>query len=71
VHRGSDHRERSDHLDLFTLAERKTYDKGGNKKLIRGFRHYYYGSASARMIEQRCRTFFDNDANFSSPCDDA
>jgi hypothetical protein len=69
MHRGSGYRERSDCLDLFTVAERKTYDKGGNKKLIRGFRRLYFGSASARMTERRCEAFFDNDDNFVSPDD--
>src|ERR1700719_2286342 len=64
MHRGSDYRERSDHLDLFIVAERRTYDKGGNKKLLRGFRGCYFGSATARMTERRCEAFFNNDKNF-------
>jgi len=67
MHRGSDYRERSDHLDLFTVAERKTYDKGGNKKLLRGFRRCYFGSATARMTERRCEAFFNNNENFVLP----
>jgi hypothetical protein len=67
MHRGSDYRERSDHLDLFIVAERKTYDKGGNKKLLRGFRRRYFGNAAARMTERRCEAFFDNDENFVLP----
>jgi hypothetical protein len=68
MHRGCDYRERSDHLDLFIVAARKTYDKGGNKKLLRGFRRRFFGSATARMTERRCEAFFDSDENFVLPC---
>jgi hypothetical protein len=64
MHRGSNYRERSDYLDLFIVAARKTYDKGGNKKLLRGFRRCYFGSGTARMTERRCEAFFDGDGNF-------
>jgi hypothetical protein len=69
MHRGSDYRERSDYLDLFIVATQKAYDKGGNKKLLRGFRRWYFGSATARMTERRCEAFFDNDGNFVLPRD--
>jgi hypothetical protein len=71
MHCGSDYRERSDHLDLLIVAARKTYAKGGNKKLLRGFRRCYFGSAAARMTERRCEAFFDNDKNFALSCDAA
>jgi hypothetical protein len=69
MHRGWDYRERSAHLDLLIVAERKTYDKSGNKKLLRGFRRRYFGNTAARMTERRCEAFFDNDDNFVLPRD--
>jgi hypothetical protein len=50
------------YLDLSIVRGRKAYDKGGGRRLIRYFRHYYFGDLN--FTKDRCEAFFDDATHF-------
>ena len=52
----------SKHLDLSFPRSLKTYDKLGNKMMLRSFRHYYF--SGSRLTKEKCEKFFFWDWNF-------
>lgn len=50
------------HLDLSFPRSLKTYDKLGNKMMLRSFRRYYFGGS--RLTKEKCEKFFFCEYNF-------
>jgi hypothetical protein len=51
------------YLDLMYVRRGKAYDKRGCRKLLRDFRHHYFGDKT-RLTKRRCEQFFSNKKNF-------
>jgi hypothetical protein len=55
---------RQPYLDLSYLARRKSYDKGGYRRLMDNFRRVYFGE-NCRISKRRCERFFAESKNFA------
>jgi len=55
--------ERLPYIDLSWTSRRRSYDKGGGKRLIRAFVSVYFGGRK-RLTKKRCEGFFSNEKNF-------
>jgi len=52
------------YLDFSIARSFKSYDKLGNKILVRACKRILFGTPSARLTKKRCEEFFNNDTNF-------
>lgn len=53
------------YLDFSYPRDLQTYDKLGNKLMLRAFRKYYFGGS--RLTKQKCESFFSNNQIFILP----
>jgi hypothetical protein len=54
------------YLDLSAVHRAKKYNKSGCRRLIRDFRHYYFGGRK-RVTRNRCERFFSKRRRFVMP----
>lgn len=51
-----------DRIDLSFPRSMKTYDKLGNKMMIKSLKYHYFGGSN--LTKERCENFFSNSQNF-------
>lgn len=65
LHEGSSSAFRMDVIDLSVPRSIARYDKLGCRTLLSSVKHVLFGSASARMTQERCEAFFEDRDNFA------